>query len=143
MPEEELKQFNALERALDTLATAPAEDREIRLKEVEQIEVGTKRLKELKEICVGSYRSFIEAVRLLDEARAQTLKTESAVAEARSDKQDGGAVSESQRARLKEMSEKAASSLSAVNQSLDRAEKLVDSCEKARTAQRTLASSSR
>ena len=32
MSENELREFNALERALDTLSTAPPEDREIRLK---------------------------------------------------------------------------------------------------------------
>jgi hypothetical protein len=76
---------------------------------------------------------------LLDEARTQTLTAESAVAKARANKQDAGPFDESQKARLMEMSDKAASSLSAVNQSLDKAERLVDSCEKARNALRAMA----
>jgi hypothetical protein len=142
MSEKELKEFAVLERTLNTLAAAPAEDREIRLKELEQIEVGGERLRTLKQTCLESYRSFIEAMRLLDQARAETMKTEAAVAEVRAGGSDGGPLTESQRERIMGMSEKAASSLGAVNESLDKAEKLVDSCDKARAAMRAMAESS-
>ena len=129
--DKELREFKALERAIDTMANAPPEDREIRLAELEQVAVTTDRLKTLKKVCSQSYRSFIKATLLLADARKKTENTEAAIAKASAAKQDGGALDEAEKQKLKEMSQKTATSLEEVNQALDRAEELVESCDRA------------
>ncbi|MCP4599699.1 MAG: hypothetical protein GY847_04030 [Proteobacteria bacterium] len=134
------REHRSLEGALGTLASANPEDRIIRLKELEEVEVHNTSVKELKELCALAYRAFYQAAELLDEARAKTQKVESKMAEARVESDAGGEMTAPQADELGRISRIAQASLAEVNRSLDRAEKLVESCEKKRAALRELAS---
>ncbi len=138
--ENERREFRELERAINALAMAHPEDQGIRLKEMEEVQVNTVHGKEIKDHCVSSYRAFNEANELLAKARAKTREVEVATSEAQALKRIGEEISKEREAALKEMNRSAASSLSAVTASLDNAEKLIDVCEKKRSAFRELAS---
>ncbi len=136
---ESRKEFWELERALGTLASADPEDRMIRLKEIEEVEVHDARINELKKLCMEAYRTFGQSTELLAEARAKTQKVELKMAEARTLRDAGGKIPDEEALKLDKMGREAGASLRAVNQSLDRAEKLVNSCEKKRGVLRELA----
>ena len=105
---------------------------------MQAVEVKTPSVREVKELCIRSYRSFLEANRLLAEARARTAAAEKAMAAARARRESGADLGEEERAALLEASSRAGASLGAVNDALDEAEELVRSCDLKRAELRVL-----
>ncbi len=140
--DDERREFRALEQALGSLVMAHPEDRGIRLQEVEETKVTVDRIRQLKDLCVSSYRAFDQANQLLLGAKAKTEKAEQAMAKARALSAAGEEITDAGKTDLREMSRAAGEALEAVNTSLDRAEKLVARCEKQRRVLRDLIESS-
>lgn len=138
-PSQERREFDALERALGSLASAPDEDRKIRLKELESVSVQTERMQHLKSLCVEAFQNFEKATGLLSRARETTQKTESLMAGIRERRGDGGApLTGHEESEVLRVAKEAARSLQAVDDALDRAETLVNSCEQRRGELRRL-----
>ena len=131
---EEKTEFRAVLRALDALSSAPEQDRGVRLDELRNVSCKTERISALKKSCVDSYREFENASRLLADARAKTAQTEAAVARARKETDGGQPMGLVQKDSLLELSQSTAQSLEAVNTALNKAESLVEECEKKRKA---------
>ncbi|MDJ0766708.1 MAG: hypothetical protein QNJ97_27295 [Myxococcota bacterium] len=134
----EAGELRDLEQALGALATSPLEDRAIRYQQISQLNIETDRIRQVRTLCVASYRSFDEAASKLSIARENTVQAEAAVAKARERQRLGEQLTKEEEDRLRSMSQTAAQSLSSVNQILDRAEAQVKSCEDQRNELRAL-----
>jgi hypothetical protein len=135
---EERRDFDALERAIHSISSAPSEDRTIRLKELEAVPVESERLKRIKTLCFQSHRAFQNAEVSLGRAKGQTQKIENMIIEARAQKKMGRELTREQLEEIKNTSEIATSSIGKVTEALNKAEKLVASCERERVNLRTL-----
>jgi hypothetical protein len=129
------RELAAVERAIGELESAHPEDRGIRLAELEQLTCADPRVAGLKKLCVSSYRAFGEATGLLTEARAKTARAEAAIT-ARGGGDAGTPLDDKARDDLVAASRAARDALSAVNDSLDRAEELIKACEARRASLR-------
>lgn len=128
----ERRELEVLESALGALADAPAEDRLIRLEQLDGVKLRSPRLVELKSLCASSYHSFERASALLAEARAKTGAIETELASFRTRKEAGESIPEDEAARLSEKSRATAAALRSVSTELDQAERLVADCDKRR-----------
>jgi hypothetical protein len=132
----ELRELDEVEIALGILSDAPNEEREIRLEQLATTNVSTPRIKELKKLCVESYRTFFQASSLLEVARQQTVTIENEIENARQQALNTGGLSPEDEIRLGSLANKAAGSLKQVTDKLDRADALVTACDKKRKSLR-------
>ncbi len=125
-----------MEGALNALSSAMPEDRGIRLKEVMETKVHSDQLRTLKTRCIDSYNAFLESEKLLKDARTKTQTAELLMAKLRATKDAGARHIAFKKSKLTQKSQSAASSLSAVNQSLNKAEELAKVCQEGKEATR-------
>lgn len=132
----ELRELDEVESALGILSDAPHEEREVRLEQLASTHVSAPRIKELKNLCVESYRTFFQASALLEGARQQTVTIENEIENARLQAVNNGGLSPENEIRLGRLANKAAASLKQVTSKLDQAEALVTACDKKRKSLR-------
>jgi hypothetical protein len=135
---EEKREFEALERALATHASSPAEDRAIRLQELEDITVKTSRMKNLKDVCLTSRRAIQNSEQLVDKIKAETLALEMLITEAKARAINGEKLDAGQTAKLENLSKTANASKLELDSEMTKAEQLLNSCQKNRIAIRAL-----
>ncbi len=135
---EEKREFEALESALATHGSSPAEDRAIRLQELEDMTVKTTRMKNLKEMCLASRRSIHNSEQLVDKIKAETLELEMLITEAKARAKNGETLDAGQTAKLESLSKTANASKLELDTEMSKAEQLLDSCQKNRIAMRAL-----
>jgi len=128
--DDERREFRILETRLADLASAPPDDRSIRLDELAAARIETPRIKEIQGLCVTAYRSFFNSAELFGRAKEKTLKVEAAVAEAEAAKELGKALDPQQERELYAMKDAAEGAVQAANKSLDESEKLASDCQR-------------
>jgi len=131
--EKEKKEFKELEISIAVILNARAENRGIRLNELKQTKVTFDSTKNLKSLCVSSFRSFENASILLKSAKDKTNEIENEIKEANKRKSDGETISQQEQEQLLTLSKYAATSLNKVSKEIDKAESLVNACENAKT----------
>ena len=131
------REFQTLDRAISTLASATREDRPIRLDELRQVSVTSDNLKSLKKTCVKSHEHFVRAEALLAAARLKTDKVEKMINAAKQKRADGGILEPAEELTIRATSDQAAASLKKATIALDEAETLTDACKQERRSLRT------
>jgi hypothetical protein len=132
----ELREFAQVEAAIGMVAGASTFERDIRLEQLEAIEVSSKRVTALQQMCATAYRSFNKAAALLESARQRTEAVEKQVKILTAQKAAGKELSKEEETRILEMSATAAESLKSVTKELDLAEERVAACQAKRGALR-------
>lgn len=135
---EEKRDFEALESALATHASSPAEDRAIRLQEVEDVLVKSIRMRDLKEVCLGSRKALQKSERLVDKIKAETLELETLIIEAKARAITGEPFDAGQTTKIENLSKTANTSKLELDREMAKAAELLDSCQKTRIAIRAL-----
>jgi hypothetical protein len=126
---EERHEFAKLEAAVGMVASAPREDRGIRLEQLEAMSVRFERNENLKKVCISAYREFQSAITLLEKAKKQTAEAEADVARAEQRQSQGTPPSPEEQAKMAALGKQAADSLQSMTKSLDSAQKLVTECQ--------------
>jgi hypothetical protein len=135
---DEKREFEALDSALATHASSPAEDRAIRLHELEDVIVKTTRMKNLKDICLSSRKAIHNSEQLVDKIKAETLELEMLITEAKARAINGKELDAGQRSKIETLSKTANAAKLELDTEMTRAEQLLDSCQKNRFAIRAL-----
>lgn len=112
-------QFERLEAALVTLAESPEQQWMDKLDEVERLPVSHPRVAEVRDLCVSAYQAFGDATLRLEEARHRVAGVEIL---ANRGPGDAGAQ------KISRMRSEALKSTAEVAETLDKAERLVESC---------------
>lgn len=119
-------EFDNLENALTSLASAPEADWIHRLEQIERMKIEDPRVREARNLCVSAYEAFGAATVKLHTARDQVAAVES-----RLDSQRDAGIDA-----LSSLRKKAQVAVDDVTNSLDKAERLVQSCAKRRISLR-------
>jgi hypothetical protein len=135
---EEKREFEALEKALATHGTSASEDRPIRLQELEDVQVHSPRMQQLKEVCLASRKTLLRSERLVDKIKADAMELETLIAEARARAAQGEVIDAGQKTALKDLSDTANTSKSELDREMAKAKEFLDSCQKNRFAFRAL-----
>ena len=120
-------EFDNLENALTSLANAPEADWINRLEQIEQMEIVDPRVRGARDLCVSAYEAFGAATVKLHAARSQVAAVESSL----NTQRDAGVDV------LSSLRKKAPAAVDDVTSSLDKAERLVQSCAKRRISLRS------
>jgi hypothetical protein len=126
----ELRELVDLEGALNAVSSSPAEDRARRLRDVEELEISSPRVREARAHCVEGYRAFLDATRRMEEARAQVGRIEAEAAKALAGPVDLDASA----GELAALHASAVTATEELGQALDRAERKVRECTEKRAA---------
>ncbi len=119
-------EFDNLENALTSLANAPEADWIHRLEQIERMEIVDPGVREARDLCVSAYEAFGAATVKLHAARSQVAAVESSLDTQR----DAGVDA------LSSLRKRAQAAVDDVTSSLDKAERLVQSCAERRTSLR-------
>ncbi len=119
-------EFDNLENALNSLANAPEADWIHRLEQIERMEIIDPGVREARNLCVSAYEAFGAATVKLHAARGQVAAVES-----RFDTQRDAGVDA-----LSSLRKKAQVAVDDVTNSLDKAERLIQSCAERRISLR-------
>lgn len=116
-----------LERLLVAFSESVPGDRSVRLEEIQQLAISSERVRGVQQTCVAAYEAFFAAM-----ARLAEVKGQAAEVEVESAKAFAGAPNEGDA--LSRMQAAALDGTRAVTAALDRAEALVDECNRRRAA---------
>lgn len=126
----ELRELVELEGALTAVSASPAEDRPMRLADVEALDVKSGRVRKVRTRCVEGYRAFLEASKRMAAARRQVGRIETEAQKVLSGPIDLDASA----AEISALHASAVAATAELEKALDRAESKVRECTEMRAA---------